>query len=47
MQNFRDATEQSLTERDAAFIVSKMGVSSVKAAGSQPSKKFCEKLKDI
>jgi len=47
MQSFRDATEQSLTDRYAAFIVSKTGVSSVKAVGLQPSQKFCEKLNEI
>jgi len=40
MQSFRDATVQSLTERYAAFTVSKTGVSSVRAAWLQPCQKF-------
>jgi hypothetical protein len=40
MQIFRDETAQIVTKRYAVFIVSKTGVSSVRAAGLQPSQKF-------
>jgi len=42
MQSFRTATVQILTEKHvyAALMVSKTGVSSVRAAGLQPSQEF-------